>query len=110
MQKKELEDAVKRVSLMVEQKSRRVYLLVQRNNIAIFSDQIEIGMAKEEIPCQYDGPEGTIVLNFVYLLEPLREIKEDKIKIEFTQTDKTVSLKAEPDNNSIHRIMPMQKK
>ena len=110
VQKKDLENAVKRVSLMVEQKSRRVYLKIQRDNLVIASDQVEIGMAKEEIPCQCDGPEGTIVLNYVYLLDPLKEMKEDKVCIEFTQKDKTISLRPEPDNNSVHIIMPMQKK
>jgi DNA polymerase-3 subunit beta len=69
-----------------------------------------MGMAKEEIPCQYEGPEGTIVLNYVYLLDPLKEIKENEVCIEFTRTDKTVSLRVNPDNNSLHIIMPMQKK
>lgn len=110
VQKNILEDAVKRVSLMVEQKSRRVYLHLQRDNLIISSDQAEMGMAKEEIPCQYEGPEGTIVLNYVYLLDPLKEIKENEVCIEFTRTDKTVSLRVNPDNNSLHIIMPMQKK
>ncbi|MBN2531721.1 MAG: DNA polymerase III subunit beta [Spirochaetales bacterium] len=110
VQKSNLENAVKRVSLMVEQKSRRIYLYAQRDNLIISSDQVEMGMAKEEIPCQYGGPEGTIVLNYVYLLDPLKEIKEDEICIQFTQTDKTVSVTTNPDNNSLHIIMPMQKK
>jgi DNA polymerase III subunit beta len=110
VQKKDLENAVKRVSLMVEQKARRVYLNVQQDTLAITSDQVEIGMAKEEIPCQVNGPDGTIVLNYVYLLEPLKEIKEEEVVIEFTQTDKTISMKTKPDNKSVHIIMPMQKK
>ena len=110
--KNELESAVKRVSLMVEQKSRRVYLQITKDTMTVTSDMAEIGMAMEEIPCEYNGDDTTIsiVLNCIYLLEPLREMKEDNVAIEFTSPDKTVSIKTVPDTHALHIIMPMQKK
>ncbi|MBN1697195.1 MAG: DNA polymerase III subunit beta [Spirochaetales bacterium] len=107
----DLENAVKRVSLMVEQKSRRLYLHVKGDVMIVSSDEAEIGMAQEEISCESnDEKEVTIVLNYMYLLEPLREMGEEKVSIEYTDPEKTITIKAIPDNNILHIIMPMQKK
>ena len=108
--RKELENAIRRVSLMVEQKSRRLYLYIKNNTMIVSSEEVEIGMAKEEIQCEYQGEEVTIVLNYIYLLEPLKEMTEEKICIEFTNPEKTVTLKAIPDNKALHIVVPMQKK
>jgi DNA polymerase-3 subunit beta len=105
-----LENALKRVSLLVEQKSRRVFLKVEENNLVITSEESEIGMAREEIPCEYEGPEATIALNYMYLMEPLREISEEKVSVEFTETSKAVTLKSVPEKEYLHIIMPMQTK
>lgn len=110
IEKSELDEAIKRVSLLVEQKSRRIYLNLSENKILITSDDNEIGVAKEEIPCEYLGEEGSIVLNFLYILEPLREINEEKIRLEFCQFDKTITLKPQNNQDIVHIIMPMQKK
>ena len=110
VEKKLFESAIKRVSLLAEQKSRRVYVILKNNILIINSDKSEMGMAQEEIPCEYEGPEGIIVLNYLYVLDPLREITDEKIAIEFTEMDKTIKIKSEPEKDFIHVIMPMQKK
>jgi len=110
VQKDLLESALKRVSLLVEQKSRRVFLKVGENNLIVTSEESEIGMAEEEVPCQYSGPEDAIALNYLYLSEPLREIAEKDVSIEFTETAKAVTLKSVPEKDYLHIIMPMQTK
>ena len=107
IQKDLLENALKRVSLLVEQKSRRVYMKIQEENLILSSEETEIGMAREEIPCQYNGPEADIALNYLYLMEPLREIKEENISIAFTDTTKAITIKSVPEKEYLHIIMPM---
>ena len=63
VEKDALEAALKRVSLLVEQKSRRVFLGLAENSIEVASEESEIGMAREEVPCEYTGPEATIALS-----------------------------------------------
>ena len=60
-------EALKRVSLLVEQKSRRIYFELFPGKLIIRSQESEIGTAKEEIPCQYDGDEIIIALNYLYV-------------------------------------------
>ena len=65
-------------------------------------------LPKEEIPCQYDGPESTIALNFLYLSDPLKVIAEDEIQIQFTETNRAITIHAVPEKDYFHIVMPMQ--
>ncbi len=108
LSKSDLSEALRRVSLLVEQKSRRVFMKVSPNVIVLNAEESEIGAAKEEIPCSYEGPEATIALNYLYLSEPLRVIEEDAIRIEYTEPTKAITLRAVPEREYFHIVMPMQ--
>ena len=102
------EEALRRVSLLVEQKSRRIYLESRSDNLVIRSSEGEIGAAHEEVACQYDGPEIVLAFNFEYLLVPLREMTSDQVALEFTDSGKALSLRPEPEGDFFHIVMPMQ--
>jgi len=106
--KKALQESLKRVSILVENKSRRIYLNIKANNLIVSSEESEIGKAQEEIDCNYDGPDSNLILNFLYLLEPIREIDEDNIVIEFTDTKKAIILKPLDNNDYFNIVMPLQ--
>ncbi len=108
VEKEVLQAALKRVSLLVEEKSRRIVLTFQPGNLIVSSSEGDIGMAKEEIPCEYEGPEATIAVNYLYLLDPLKEVAEDNVSLEFTETDKAMTLKPVPEQDYFHIVMPMQ--
>ena len=105
---KELMEALKRVALLVEQKSRRIFLAVAPGTLTISSQETEIGTAKEEIPCRYDGEEVTFALNYLYLEEPIKVLGSERIKVEFTEAMKAITLKAQPEKDFFHIVMPMQ--
>ncbi|MBN2441653.1 MAG: DNA polymerase III subunit beta, partial [Spirochaetales bacterium] len=105
--KHKLHDALKRVSLLVEQKSRRIYLTASMNKIVLNSEESEIGIAREEIECVYDGPEISIALNYIYLSDPLKEMKSNEVSIRFTETNKAISIFSIPESDYFHVIMPM---
>lgn len=100
-------DALKRVSLLVEQKSRRIYLNVSPSVIILSSEESEIGVAKEEISCDYDGPEFSIALNYLYMEEPLK-VMHGNLIIKFTEPNKAVTLFSDPEKDFFHIVMPMQ--
>lgn len=106
--RRELMEALKRVALLVEQKSRRIYLNISSGALTISSQETEIGAANEEIACRYDGENVTIALNYIYLEEPLKVMDSEDLKVEFTEPMKAITMKAEPEENFFHIIMPMQ--
>lgn len=104
----EMLDALKRVSLLVEQKSRRIYLNLGPGVISISSEESDIGTAKEDIPCQYDGDEISIALNYRYIEEPFKIMTDDQIEIFFTEASKAITIKPVPEKDFFHIVMPMQ--
>jgi DNA polymerase-3 subunit beta len=103
----EMIDALNRVSLMVEQKSRRIYLGVSSGTIFISSEGSDIGDAKEEISCKYEGDNVSIAMNYRYIEEPFKAMSEDEVIIYFTEANRAITIKPMPEKNFFHIIMPM---
>jgi DNA polymerase III subunit beta len=101
-------EALKRVSLLVEQKSRRVFLKLMPNTLNILSEESDIGQADEDVVCVYEGPEAMIALNYVYLLDPLKVMQDERVTIQFTETTKAITILPEPTKDFFHIVMPMQ--
>ncbi len=106
--RKEFMEALKRVSLLVELKTRRIFLNLTPGTLTISSQESDIGNAREEIPCEYGGEEIMIAVNCIYLEDPLKTISSEKIRIEFTEAMKAITLRPEPIEDFFHIIMPMQ--
>lgn len=104
----ELQDALKRVSLLVEQKSRRVYMGISSGVLSISSEESEIGTAKEDIPCRYDGQDVTVALNYRYLEEPIKVMATESVTVHFTESNRAITMKPDPEKDYFHIIMPMQ--
>ncbi len=103
-----LNDALKRVSVFAEQKSRKILFSFSKNVLSITSEDVEIGEAKEEIECEYDGDDITLAINYLYILEPLREIETEDVSLEFTEENKAITLKPVPEDDYLNIVMPMQ--
>lgn len=106
--KKDLTEALKRVALLVEQKSRRIYFKISPGVLSITSQESEMGAADEEIPCEYSGDDVSIALNYVYVEEPMKYIHAERIRIEFTEPMRAITVKPVPESDYFHIIMPMQ--
>lgn len=108
LEKQDLIDALKRVALLVDQKARRVYFEINPGSLVITSQESDIGTAKEEIPCKYDGQTVTMAMNYMYVDEPMKVMDCERIRFEFTESMKAVTLKPVPESDYFHIIMPMQ--
>ena len=104
----EMLEALKRVSILVEQKSHRVYLGISSGTVSVFCEENEIGNAREEIPCKYEGEELSIALNYRYLEEPFKVMSGQEINILFTNPNKTITIMPVPEDDFFHIVMPMQ--
>ena len=106
--RQEMLDALKRVALLVEQKSHRVYLGLAPGIASVYCEESDIGTAREEIPCQYDGEELSIALNYRYVEDPFKVIGGDEISILFNDPNKTITITPVPEKDFFHIVMPMQ--
>ena len=107
VQRNQLIESVNNVAIFVE-KSKRIYLLLTKENIEIKSDKSEIGQAKGIVPSKMEGPDTTIALNYLYLIEPLRALTDEEVIVGFTENSRAISIHAIDNSNNIHIAMPMQ--
>jgi DNA polymerase III subunit beta len=108
VEKRALEDALRRVALLVEQKSRKVVLTLADGALTVVSKESELGIATEELPCEYEGPSMSLAVNCLYMMEPLREIGSEKVTLEFSDVNKAITLRPLPDEGYTNIVMPMQ--
>ena len=108
VKREELLGALKTASLMVEKKSHRIYLGISSGRMTVYPEQNELGEVEDEIPCQYDGEDITIALNYRYLEEPFKIMMEDEVKLRFTNVTKAITIEPVPPNDYFHIVMPMQ--
>jgi DNA polymerase-3 subunit beta len=108
VKRSDLLEALKRVSIFVEQKSRRTYFGLAPGVLILSSEESELGTAREEIPCRYDGPDVTIALNYKYVEDPLKVMSSENVLIEFTDPAKAITLSPDPRADFFHIVMPMQ--
>ena len=104
----EMLEALRGVSVMVEKESHRVYLKLAPGYVSLYCEENENGDSQWEIPCQYNGEEVSIALNYRYLEEPFKVMSGNEIKILFTDPNKTITIMPVPEKDFFHIVMPMQ--
>ncbi|OGW03050.1 MAG: DNA polymerase III subunit beta [Nitrospinae bacterium RIFCSPLOWO2_01_FULL_39_10] len=100
--------ALKRVSLLSDEKSKMVKFNIEKDNIELISDTAGIGEAKEKIDVKYDGEGLSIGLNARYLLDIMSAVDSDEIF--FDIKDPVSPTLFMPMNNENYKcvIMPMR--
>lgn len=104
----QLMNAIKRVSVLVDESYNQIKLHIVRDSLILSSQNPALGGAVEEIPIQYNGEEIDIALNYVYLMDCLREIESERIKLDFENSEKVITVKGEDEKDYINLIMPMK--
>ena len=102
-----LSDALKRVSLLVENKYKKVILEFSENKLTVYCDESDVGAGREEIECRYEGDGQKCAMNYTYLLSPLKVMDGEEARIEFSEPGRPFTVKSEPERDYLHVIMPM---
>jgi DNA polymerase-3 subunit beta len=108
VKRKEIIDAFKRVALLIERKNKRVMFKLSKQSLSIITDDTDVGMAEEEVECEYDGEEMQIAFNYEYIEDPFKIMTEDDVCLYFSDPNKAVTIKPVPESYFFHVLMPMQ--
>lgn len=101
-------EALKRVSIFVEQKSNRTYFNLSQGKLILSSEETDIGAAREEIDCVFDDDNVIIALNYKYIEDPLKVFDAEGLLVEFSDPARAITLKPFPEGDAFHIVMPMQ--
>ncbi len=78
-----LSNAVKRVALLANERSRSVKFQIDPGEVTVTSNSSEFGEAKEVIPVEYSGPSVTICFNAQYVLDFLAVAETQVVVLQF---------------------------
>jgi DNA polymerase III subunit beta len=101
--------AIKRVSLMAEDRSRAIKMEIGEGEMRISSECCGIGEAGETIPIAYDGNRITAGFNAAYLNDFLHAIEEEDILFEFKdgKTQAQINVHTADQDRCLAIVMPL---
>jgi DNA polymerase-3 subunit beta len=77
-----LTDAVKRVALLSNERSRAVKFQIEKGKVDVSSSSPELGEARESLPVDYTGPSLQICFNAQYVLDFLSVVTTDTVGLD----------------------------
>jgi DNA polymerase-3 subunit beta len=76
--------ALRRVSLITNDKSNSVKLMFSNNKLEVSVMSQEVGEAREVLAVKYSGKQFSIAFNPQFLMDPLRTLVKDEVYLELT--------------------------
>ncbi len=80
-ERERLTNAVKRVALLSNERSRAVKVEIDKNKVEVTSSSSEFGEAREQLAVDYAGPAMTISFNAQYVLDFLNVVETDIVSL-----------------------------
>ena len=100
--------AVDRVSTITTDKLPVIKLKILKDLINLSSMNNENGMATEDVPAKYDGPEIDIGFNSKYILEMINNLEDEDIVLNFKDSASPITAHEKSNPDLIYVLMPMR--
>jgi DNA polymerase III subunit beta len=110
LERGELQDALRRVSQLADQRSHAVKFMLAKEGVEISASSPEFGEAKETIEKEFNGDPISIGFNAQYLLDFLAAAPDGPISFELKDDQSAGQLRPLADESSRYRyvVMPMR--
>ena len=79
----DMEKAISLISVLVESKSKRIFVDLNPDGVMVSGENNDYGDSKQIIQCEYTGPEAKISFNYNLLLTPIKKIDCEYFKISY---------------------------
>jgi len=106
--KEKLYGAVKRVSILVDESYKQIKFSILNDKLIVSTQSPTFGGAVEEIPIEYSGEEIDIALNYLFIIDCLKEIETESVIMDFEDSDKAVTIKGKGEKGYLNIVMPMK--
>jgi len=98
--------ALRRVSIIADDKSNATKLTFSENQLEILSSSPDIGEARELLPIKYAGKKISVIFNPAYVMDPLKNIDSDEVFFEMNDGNSPALLKC--DIPFLYVLMPLR--
>lgn len=100
--------ALRRVSLLSNEKTKPVKIEFEPNSLTLRSNTPEMGEAVEQLPAEYDGEPMHMGFNAKYLLDVMNALTQDKLVLELNDPLSPGVIRPHEDDQYFYVIMPMR--
>jgi len=104
----ELINSIEKVSTMVSDKVGYIKLLFSNNSLKLTGQTPDSGKSEDEIDIEYEYEDLSISFNFRYLLECLKNMYSEKVKIGLNTELSVTVLKPVNEEDFVCLVMPVQ--
>ena len=104
----DLVSALERVAIMVNEKTSIVKMEFSENNLKLMADTPDSGKSEEQLVVNYSGEDLTIAFNYKYVLEALKNMESDEVKIGLNTGLSATVFRPNKDEDFVCLIMPVQ--
>lgn len=110
LNREEIGAAIKRVSLLADDKSRSIKILLDDNKLEISSNNADLGEAKEVLETSYGAGPIQIGFNCQYLLDFIMATEDAKISFDFKDDQSAGQMRPATEEEYRYRyiVMPMR--
>ena len=106
--REEFIDALKRVSLVADERTKGVKMTFSPKHLEITASNPEMGEAGEELEVGYKGDIFSIGFNARYLIDVLQVMVDERVVIGFNDETNPCVISSEKDKGMVSIIMPMR--
>jgi len=106
--RKRLHDAIKRVSLLADEKTRRLLIRVEPSELHVQAETSDKGGGEEVIPIDYEGESQTIAFNGDYLEAVLSHIEDDEVYFDLISENSPGTFRPLDGDDYLYIIMPLR--
>lgn len=100
--------ALERVAIMVNEKTNIIKFDFVDNKLILSGNTPDSGTSEDAIDVQYESEELTIAFNYKYVLEAIKNIESEEIKIGLNTPLSATVIKPNDDVDYISLVMPVQ--
>jgi DNA polymerase III subunit beta len=108
--KKALIESLERAAVMANDRTNLVKMQFDRGNLSVSANTPDIGDASDMLEVRYDGDPLNIAFNYRYVLDALKVIESDDVRMEMNGALAPTLFKCEQDNGYLCLVMPVQVK
>ena len=102
--------SLERAAVMANERTNLVKMTFDKGNLSLMAQTPDVGDSKDNVDIQYEGEEMNIAFNYKFVLDALKVIESDDVRMELNGGVSPTLFKAKEENGYLCLVMPVQVK
>lgn len=102
--------SLERAAVMANERTNIVKMTFDQNSLSLMAQTPDLGDSKDDMGIQYDGEEMNIAFNYKFVLDALKVIESDDVRMEMSSPLSPTLFKSRDENGFLCLVMPVQVK